>query len=1337
MNKAGRMFEYVMDYLSNASETVTVWLDILCVNQHEETVTHQRDVHPHSFSSVLKACSAGTVVVCDVQYDEYKKAISPASRAWCIFEWAHTLLLHGPDGLHLYLKPEDRTAVLHSINVTEAACYKPEDKVMILNEVSRHHTSPEVFNTKLKLQLLLEPLSYRADMQRLNKHAAAIGTQWVFDGLDAWLASESRVLCIAAGAGEGKSTISAALCSHQGQEGRGPAATVSACHFLKYNDQRRLEPIRIIKSLAFQLAERNQGVGQHLLQLLDDSKVVQMTDVEEAFVDLLLQPLQALGQWEPLVPLVLLIDALDEADPSELQLAISNGGKPTCPKACGNLALQLVTNQLHRLPPFVRFIFTTRPDAAAGQVLPCLVRTFPDSVLHLSPTAHQWVRSHLTEHSPWPSIQVAISARTPWAVDRTGASSSRQGGVLVYHTAVAACQGGDMLPPVPHDPQLEDVYAVYGRVFEAAYAQYGNGNHPGREKAQQLVGDLLAVLMAAKEPLSQSFLQQLCLGDAIPLLPGYPTLFLVDEHHLYLVHKSLGDWLLDPTISSDFAARVHHGHALIGLHLARLWRPQETATPSVSTSESHMQGTKLQQQEQQQVPRAASGSRAGFRNGNNSKQEHGQREYSMYGGSSFSPYLLKYMVAHLANAADAAAATAGGHSGGRDGSSAGAAPSTPAAVLDLLLQDFGFLAAALKAGHGPAIIGTLGYMKMHTGWSYEALRWLRSDLYNLVGKSAAELAERAVITVPVNTKMYQLVVSKACPPWRTRLVLPMMAGNWPICKAVLKDHTMEVSCVAFSPDSLQLASCGVDWTLRLWDTATGQCTATLEGHTMEVSGVVFSPDGLQLASSSKDRTLRLWDTATGQCTATLEGHTMEVSCVAFSPDGLQLVSSSKDRTLRLWDTATAQCTATMKGHTKMVNCVAFSPDGLQLASGSSDCTARLWDIATGQCTATLEGHLAEVSGVAFSPDGLQLASGSRDNTLRLWDTARGQCTATLEGHTADVTCVAFTPDGTQLASGSYDNTLRLWDTAATEQCVATLKSHTAEVSGVAFSPDGLQLASGSRRDCTLRLWDTVTGRCTVTSLKGHMDGWVIGVAFTPDGLQLASSSRDCTLRLWDTATEQCIANLKGHKQMVTSVAFSPDGLQLASGSEDCTVRLWDTAMAQCATTLKGHANAVYGVAFSPDGRQLASGSSDCTVRLWGTTTWQCTATLEGHTDWVVAVAFSPDGLQLASGSSDRTVQLWGTTTWQCTASLKGHTAGVSCVAFSPDGLQLASGSRDCAVRLWETATGQCTASLKGHTNVITGVAFSPDGLQVASSSSDCTLRLWDTATATLEAGEIK
>ena len=67
-----------------------------------------------------------------------------------------------------------------------------------------------------------------------------------------------------AGAGTGKSTLSAALIEKvlgrraKGEGGKAGewAGPVSAYHLLKHSDQRRLEPVRIIKSLAFQLAAR-------------------------------------------------------------------------------------------------------------------------------------------------------------------------------------------------------------------------------------------------------------------------------------------------------------------------------------------------------------------------------------------------------------------------------------------------------------------------------------------------------------------------------------------------------------------------------------------------------------------------------------------------------------------------------------------------------------------------------------------------------------------------------------------------------------------------------------------------------------------------------------------------------------------------------------------------------------------------------------------------------------------------------------------------------------------------------------------------------------------------
>lgn len=156
-----------------------------------------------------------------------------------------------------------------TIDASKAQAFSPADTLRIHGEIIAVHGSLDEFSAKLKLRLLLDPLSHAIDITTLSKRSGSDMSQWDFSRVAGWLhaapaaaqdgggagaaaaSAGSRVLCVSAGAGTGKSTISAALLSHPDTQPH-----IAAYHFLKYNDRRRLDMVRVVKSLAFQLAER-------------------------------------------------------------------------------------------------------------------------------------------------------------------------------------------------------------------------------------------------------------------------------------------------------------------------------------------------------------------------------------------------------------------------------------------------------------------------------------------------------------------------------------------------------------------------------------------------------------------------------------------------------------------------------------------------------------------------------------------------------------------------------------------------------------------------------------------------------------------------------------------------------------------------------------------------------------------------------------------------------------------------------------------------------------------------------------------------------------------------
>ncbi len=240
----------------------------------------------------------------------------------------------------------------------------------------------------------------------------------------------------------------------------------------------------------------------------------------------------------------------------------------------------------------------------------------------------------------------------------------------------------------------------------------------------------------------------------------------------------------------------------------------------------------------------------------------------------------------------------------------------------------------------------------------------------------------------------------------------------------LTGHTDDVSAVAYSPDSKYLITNSFDFTVRMFDLATGKERLQLKKTSNLETPIAFTPDCTQIAYAIEpDESGKLFVYVQGlmsrrvlkKLLAATDGNTW-VQDIAISPDKKQMVvatSSMDDATLfdvQVWDLETEKLVRHLKGHSTYVQAVAYSADGKTIATNSWDTTIRLWNAATGAELRVLKGHVGPVGEVEFFANDQLLLSQSFDSTSRIWNVQTGAELACLTSfETGD--WLVVTPDG--------------------------------------------------------------------------------------------------------------------------------------------------------------------------------------------------------------------------------------------------------------------------------------------------------------------------------------
>ena len=176
--------------------------------------------------------------------------------------------------------------------------------------------------------------------------------EWLFEDVENWFRdeeSESRVMIILANAGMGKTVAAATVCQRMQTSGN-----LGGVHFCKHGIARYRNAKLMLQSLTSSLCdvlpEYRAELVKHLSHNLGEENDVNKMDVEELFCFLLQEPL---GQvCRPKEPLMFVIDALDEAE---------YHGR--------NELMEVIASYFTRLPSWLKFLVTLRPDINAKSTL--------------------------------------------------------------------------------------------------------------------------------------------------------------------------------------------------------------------------------------------------------------------------------------------------------------------------------------------------------------------------------------------------------------------------------------------------------------------------------------------------------------------------------------------------------------------------------------------------------------------------------------------------------------------------------------------------------------------------------------------------------------------------------------------------------------------------------------------------------------------------------------------------------------------------------------------------------------------------------------------------------
>ena len=406
-----------------------------------------------------------------------------------------------------------------------------EENTNVLNQI---RNDIKELQSDYLLQKYLVHFNFQIEIDFFNGKCTTGSREWVLKQVFTWFnetTSENRAFVISDVAGMGKSVIAAVVCKRFAQH-------VGASHFFKYNDSQYNNPKFFLQSVAWQLCKVIPAYHEALIQKLSANLGNSLNDmnIQGLFSILFKEPFSGIS--DPGKRILIVLDAVDESEY----------------RGRDELA-ELISNRFHELPPYLRFLITTRPEKN-------LIFAFR----RLNPLSMQ-----ANDKENLNDIKLVLQDKIP---------SSNQSAPDFIDSLAQKCDGSMLHAFVLTEMYKENISIHTMESLPGNVEGYYAGCFKRLEgELLQLVGisgdrflSFLSALAVAKEPFPVGFLGTLFgfenradekekIAKAISVLSS--LLLIRKDKCISFFHKSVRDWLVDPCRERYPHVNVQYGHKIL------------------------------------------------------------------------------------------------------------------------------------------------------------------------------------------------------------------------------------------------------------------------------------------------------------------------------------------------------------------------------------------------------------------------------------------------------------------------------------------------------------------------------------------------------------------------------------------------------------------------------------------------------------------------------------------------------------------------------------------------------------------------------------------------------